>query len=50
MNTVLCGLLYEQGVISFIDDILVFGKDFDEFLHRLKLVFDRLMVILFIVK
>jgi len=40
MNAVLSGLLYEK-CICFIDDALVFGKSFDEFLERLNLVLER---------
>ena len=41
MDLVLCGLTYETCLV-YLDDIIVFSKDFDTHLHRLREIFDRL--------
>ena len=41
MDLVLCGLSYETCMV-YLDDIIVFSKDFDTHLSRLQEVFDRL--------
>jgi hypothetical protein len=40
MDLVLCGLTFEACMV-YLDDIIIFGPDFDTHLNRLKLVFDR---------
>jgi hypothetical protein len=40
MDLVLCGLTFEACMV-YLDDIIIFGPDFDTHLSRLKLVFDR---------
>jgi len=40
MSLVMRGLIFEK-VLVFIDDTLVLGKDFDDHLHNLELVFER---------
>jgi len=40
MSLVMRGLIFEK-VLVFIDDTLVFGKDFDDHLNNLELVFER---------
>ena len=41
MDLALCGLTYESSLV-YLDDIIVFARDFDTHLHRLQDVFDRL--------
>ena len=41
MDVVLCGLSY-QACLVYLDDIIVFGRTFDEQLTRLGEVFERL--------
>jgi len=41
MDLVLCGLTYETCLV-YLDDIIVFSKDFDTHLLRLRKIFDRL--------
>ena len=41
MDLVLCGLTYETCLV-YLDDIIVFSRDFDSHIERLRQVFDRL--------
>jgi len=41
MDLVICGLAYESCLV-YLDDIIVFGQDFDSHVRRLREVFDRL--------
>ena len=41
MDLALYGLTYESCLV-YLDDIIVFARDFDTHLHRLQYVFDRL--------
>jgi len=44
MDVVLCGLSY-QACLVYLDDVIVFGRTFDEQLSRLSEVFDRLKAV-----
>ena len=41
MDLIFAGLSFEMGLVH-LDEIIVFGREFDENLKRLKLVFQRL--------
>ena len=41
MDLVLCGLTYETCFV-YLDDIIVFSRDFDSYVERLREIFDRL--------
>jgi len=43
MDLVLCGLTYETYLV-YLDDIIVFSRDFDSHIERLQQIFDRLKV------
>ena len=43
MDLVLCGLTYESCLV-YLDDIIVFGQDFDSHVRRLPEIFDRLQM------
>ena len=43
MDLVLCGLTYESCLV-YLDDIIVFGQDFDSHVRRLREIFDRLQM------
>jgi len=44
MDLVLCGLTYESCLV-YLDDIIVFGQDFDSHVRRLREIFDRLQMV-----
>jgi len=44
MDLVLCGLTYETCLV-YLDDIIVFSRDFDSHIERLQQIFDRLKVV-----
>jgi len=43
MDLVLCGLTYETCLV-YLDDIIVFSRDFDSHIGRIRQVFDRLRI------